>query len=105
MGGAFLRAMAMKMSLSEAFFDALSSRQLKTSLHRVKMMSYKEKTKKNMCFFSIFLFVVPMGPVMLNFKFREFSGTKIKNFYFRGNSSFRLGNSESGQKISTKSDT
>ena len=108
MGEAFLRAMAMKISQSEAFFDALSSRQLKTSLHRVKMMSYKENIFKNLCFFwflSDLSFFVPMGPGMLNFKFREFSGTKIKNFYFRRNSSFRLGNSESGRKISMKDNT
>ena len=77
-------------------------------LYRVKIMSYKEKNKQqktSFSFFSIFLFFVPMGPGMLTFKFREFSGTKIKNFYFRRNSSFQLGNSESGRKISIKSDT
>ena len=42
---------------------------------------------------------------MLNFKFHEFSGTKIDKFDFRGNSGFRLGNSESGRKIGTKSNT
>ena len=59
------------------------------------------------CFFFLvdFSLFVPMGPGMLNFKFHEFPGTKIKNFYFRGNSSFRLGYSESGRKINTKSST
>ena len=62
MGGAFLRAMAMKISQSEAFFDALSSRQVKTRLHRVKMMSYDENIKKSKNFEkSIFSFFVPMA--------------------------------------------
>ena len=43
MGGAFLGAMDMKIIQSEAFFNVLSIRQVKSSLHRVKMMSYKEK--------------------------------------------------------------
>ena len=47
MGGAFLGAMDMKISQSEAFFDALSSRELKMRLYRVKMMSYNEKSTKN----------------------------------------------------------
>ena len=47
MGGAFLRAMATKISQSEAFFDVLSSREVKTRLHRLKMMTYNEKSKKN----------------------------------------------------------
>ena len=42
MGGAFLRAMAIRRSQSEAFFDALSSRELKMRLYMVKMMSYNE---------------------------------------------------------------
>ena len=46
MGGAFLRAMAMEISQSEAFFDALSSREVKMRLHRVKMMTYKENITK-----------------------------------------------------------
>ena len=46
MGEAFLRAMAMKTSQSEAFFDSPSIREVKTSLHRVKMISYKQKTLK-----------------------------------------------------------
>ena len=83
MGGAFLRAMAMKISQSEGFFDALSSRELKMRLHRVKIMSYKEKTlKKQQLDFFDFSFSVPMGPGMLNFKFHELSGPKIENRLF-----------------------
>ena len=51
MGGAFLGAMDMKISQSEAFFDALSSRQVKMRLYRVKMMSYDEKKKNGFSFF------------------------------------------------------
>ena len=46
MGGAFLGAMAMKISQSDVFFDALSSRLVKLRLYRVKMMSYNEISKK-----------------------------------------------------------
>ena len=44
MGGAFLRAMDMKICQSEAFFNALSIQQVKSSLHGVNMMSYKQNT-------------------------------------------------------------
>ena len=45
------------------------------------MMTYNEKSKqieKTTCFFD-FSFFVPMSQEMLNFKFREFSGTKVIN--------------------------
>ena len=71
---AFLRAMDMKTGQPEGFFNALSSRQVKTSLHRVKMMTYNEKSKKKKTTKKIdFSFFVPMRQEMLNFKFREFS--------------------------------
>ena len=54
MGGAFLGAMDMKISQSDAFFDALSSRQVKMRLYRVKMMSYNEKSKNVVCFLLFF---------------------------------------------------
>ena len=47
---AFLRAMDMKTSQSEAFFDALSSRQVKTSLQRGNLMSYNEKKSEKSIF-------------------------------------------------------
>ena len=52
MRGAFLRAMDMKISQSEACFNALSIREVKTSLHRVKMMSEKKNTLKKTFFCS-----------------------------------------------------
>ena len=74
MGGAFLGAMDMKISQSDAFFNALSSWQVKMRLYRVKMMSYKETLKKQK---------IMGGAAWGNQKasFREFSGPKIKNVH------------------------
>ena len=77
MGGAFLRAMDMKISQSEAFFDSPSIRQVKMRLYRVKMMSHKEKTD----IFFMFLFCAG------------------------GNRPFGIENSDSGQKMDIKDDT
>ena len=89
---AFLRAMDMKISQSEAFFNDLSIHQVKMRLYRVKMMTYNENIKKNRKRYkniekNDFSFFVPMSQEMLNFKFREFS------------------NSESGRKTDTKNST
>ena len=77
MGEAFLRAMAIRRSQSEAFFDALSSRQVKMRLYMVKMMKNKENINKIKKYIKIekidFSFFVPMGQESLNFKFHEFS--------------------------------
>ena len=89
MGGAFLGAMDMKISQSDTFFDALSSQQVKMRLHRVKMMTYNEKStkkKKNRSFDFSFFSLMSLG--MLNFKFGEFSGLKVINYHFRRNSTF-----------------
>ena len=79
MGGAFLRAMAMKISQSEAFFDALSSRQVKMRLYRVKMMSYEEKTKKHIFLKGFFLITHHFDPMEACFELT--AGLSIKECF------------------------
>ena len=90
----------MKISQSDAFFNALSSRQVKMRLYRVKMMTYNEISiifeNFDFFFFFDFSFFVPMGQEMLNLKFHGVSGPKVINLHVPEEIEFKSKRSEPG---------